>query len=257
MPLPHPRQNQTLAAIASVLGPLYLGTTLLTGIIWVTGLGPGMIADPEFAKRVTNPDLRAALALLASSIDSIWITLGAIQVYLSTAVSEGLSRTRTWSATVFGCSIVLGALSVTTTLPLGPVFFPTNLGWKILAVPFAWPFLWILILFGVRDFVLRAFSRASHIQVTIITGLAVGVTDLLIEPIAWKYRAWWLWYPAQLDAPSNFPWTAPLTWSLAAALFAYLMRPPLLDRQTANPSWSPRMIYAGFLTVFAVARLTR
>ena len=41
------------------------------------------------------------------------------------------------------------------------------------------------------------------------------LTDAHLELLAWKVRAWWIWYPALAPAPSFPPWQNYATWFAA------------------------------------------
>ncbi len=242
-----------LAVLATVLWPLFLACSVLVALGWGSGFGAGMLADPDFARRVPSADLRAALGLFSRVLDPVWITLGAVNSYLALVRTEGLATARRWCGMVLVAGFIIGAASAATSMPLGPVFFPANLGMKLGPVPFALPFLWLLIVIGARETVLRIFPRLAHGVCAALTGVCCAGTSLLLDPIAWKYRAWWLWYPAQFDAPDHTPWSAHLTWLLAGSALAFAMRSPHVAPRVVVRPMAPIL---GFLILDAVVALT-
>ncbi|MEQ1860515.1 MAG: carotenoid biosynthesis protein [Chthoniobacteraceae bacterium] len=240
-----------------MLWPLYLASTALVALVWLSGFGPGMLADPDFAHRIPNADLRDALGLFSRGLDPAWVTLGAISAYLATVRAEGLRAARHWCILILGAGLLISIASASIALPLGPVHYPTNLGWKIGPIPFALPFLWLLVILGSRETVLRICPRASHRASAALTGSCCALTSLLLDPLAWKHRAWWLWYPAQSDAPAVAPWTNHTTWLLAGTALALAMRPSqVAPRITVRPIAS-LIVYLSLVAITAVTRLLR
>lgn len=249
----HPALRTPLAAFATVLWPLFIAATLLLAYFWLSGFGAGRIEDPGFVKQVSNPDLRNALDVLSRGIDPIWITLAAVNVYIALARAEGLVQARQWSLAVLGTGLCVAIASGLFSLPLGPVFFPANLGPRLGPSPFAYPFLWLVIVIGARETILRCFQRLSHLGVAIGTGVLCAGTDWLLEPIAWKYRAWWLWYPRDPAAPPHAPWPSYATWLLAGIALSFLMRQQSVVSKGARPK-TPVIIFACLVLLLVATR---
>ena len=103
---------RALEPLVSSLWILFLIWTALVALVWTTGFG-----EVELGERITNPDLRAALALFLKILDPAWVTLGAANIYLGLAASEGLGVVRRWALIVIvGVGLVAGA-SVLTGWP--------------------------------------------------------------------------------------------------------------------------------------------
>ena len=255
--MPSSSRPSSLTTVATLIWPLFLACSLLVALVWISGFGASTVADPDFASRVPNRELRSALGLFSRVLDPVWIVLGAVYLYLALARSEGLQAARQWSAAVFVAACGIATVSALVGLPLGPVHFPANLGPKLGSVPFALPFLWLLIVIGARELVLSVFSRLAHHWCAAIAGVCCALTSLLIDPVAWKYRAWWLWYPAQLDASDHLPWTAPLTWLLAGAGLTFFMRSAKVAPRSAKRPITPAAVYLVFNAVFALTQIVR
>jgi hypothetical protein len=248
----HP--THPLAAFATVLWPLFIAASVLLAAFWLSGFGAGQIADPDFVRRVPNDDLRDALSLFSRGIDPVWITLAAVNIYLALVRFEGLVAARTWAVTTFLAGLFVATASASFAYPLGPVFFPTNLGPKLGPVPFAYPLLWFVVVVGARQTIVFALPRLSHSGVSLSAGLLCAALSWLNEPIAWKYRAWWLWYPRDLSAPSDVPWTSYATWFVVSTLAVYTMRSPgVVPRSAANPA-RPAIIMAVLTGTVAITR---
>lgn len=253
----HPAIRNPLAAFATVLWPLFIAATAVLAAVWLTGFGAGRIEDPAFATRIPNEDLRRALALLSRGIDPVWITLAAVNIYIALARSEGLVQARAWSLTVLGTGLIVGMASGLVSLPLGPVFFPPNLGPKLGPVPFAYPFLWLVIVIGAREAIMKCFAHFSHVAVAGATGVLCAAADWVIEPIAWKYRAWWLWYPRDSAAPGEAPWSSYATWLVLGASLAFLMRSRSVVPTGSRRPITPVIIFACLAGLFGLMRVIR
>ncbi len=234
-PSPLARYLQPLA------GGLWIGFllwTMLVGVVWLSGFGEAEAA--EWAqRRFLTPDQRAAgqsapmgetMGSLLRMVDPLWMVLAAANAYLCLVQARGLATARRWALGIFAAAFAIGALSASTNWPLGPIRFTERLGWRLGPVSLGWPLLWVVVLLGARELSQRLFARASHGQIAIATGFLALATDLNLEPIAWKVRVFWLWYPARLPTPEWPPVQNALTWLLAAAGIAYLLRAPEVIR---------------------------
>jgi uncharacterized membrane protein len=231
---------------------LFIAATALVATVWWSGFSPATIADPEFARKVPNRDLRNALAWSARNLDAIWIFLGAATTYLALVRAEGLKVARKWSALVLLAAVVLCAASAWTGWPLGPVVFPENLGIKLGPIPFALPFLWLVLIVGARETAQRIFSKISHGFAACLAGAICALSSVNLDPIAWKYRAWWLWYPARLDAPTHPPLITFATWGFAGTLLAYLMRSPHVAPRMKVRPLEPILVFGALNLVVAL-----
>jgi uncharacterized membrane protein len=146
-------------------------------------------------------------------------------------------------------------------MPLGPIFYPLNLGLKLGPVPFGLPLLWLIVAVGAREFAQAVLPRASHGATAILAGVVALLTDLNLEPLAWKWRAWWLWYPGNLSAPATPPLQNYATWLIAAAAVAYAMRSPhvvpRLPRRPFEPIAALAVLNAVCLLTHSVLVLRR
>jgi hypothetical protein len=244
-----------LASLVTLVTPLFIACTVLVLLVWGFGIGDGVLASPRFERSLPNPDLRKALGVMARGIDSAWLTLGAVASYLALVRVEGLAAARRWGLLLVGGSLAIGLSSVLWGLPLGPIHFSSNLGWKLGLLPIGWPFLWFSVVVGAREVVLRALPRLSHSLVALLTGFLCMAFDVLMEPVAWKYRAWWLWYPARLDAPVMPPLTAYATWLVAGAAFAFLMRSPHIVPRVRVRPLSPLFVFGAVVLAAFVGKV--
>jgi uncharacterized membrane protein len=216
--------------------PLLVAVSILAALIWVTGFGQAAISEPGFARLIPNRDLRSALAAAARGIDATWIVLASIACYLALVRTDGIAAARRWSGMALFAGLVVPSFSAITSWPLGPVFYPVNLGLKIGPIPYSVPLLWLVIVLGAREFAWRVLPRAGHGTIALASAIIALATDLNLEPIAWKYRAWWLWYPTPGLHASHAPWQNFISWFFISLGLAWLMRPAdVAPRVTRRP----------------------
>jgi uncharacterized membrane protein len=246
--------SRALAPLAGFSWALFIVTSVLVAIVWVTGFGEGMLEEGSFKRAIPNPELRSSLVLFSHAIDPVWITLGAVAIYLSLARSEGLATARRWAVVIMTAGFIVTLLSVRTQWPLGPVHYPENLGWTIGPVPFGIPLLWFVVIAGSRELALRIFPRAKHSTIAGLMGCFSGLTMLNLDPIAWKYRAWWLWYPRPFEGSNRAPLQNYGTWIVAALILGWFMRSMRVVPDGAQRPWAPVIVWA---TLNGVVLLTQ
>lgn len=215
---------RALAPLAPTLWYLFVLWTGLVAAVWIFEFGPSQL------ELITNSGLREALSALLDALDGIWVTLAAANVYLALAAEEGLAMARRRAGLVMGTVFVVALLSVFTHWPLGPLRYSARLGIRIGPVPFGLPLLWLVLVCGGRWILQRFAPKASHWQLAVGTGLLTLLSDLALEPLAWKARAFWVWYPSLAPAPAWPPIQNYLTWFIVGAALAFAMRDPLPGR---------------------------
>jgi uncharacterized membrane protein len=241
--------SRTLAPLAGISWALFVVTSVLVAIVWASGFGEAMLAEPSFKRAVPNPELRTSLVLLSRALDPAWIALGAIAIYLALARSEGLALARRWTLMILITAFLVMTISAKTRWPLGPIYYPENLGWKIGVVPFGVPLLWLIIIAGSREVMLRLTARGGHFAVALGAALLSLLTITNLDPVAWKYRAWWLWYPKPFEGPNHAPLQSYATWFVAALVLAWFMRTVRVEPPGGKRPWSPVIVWAVLNTV--------
>jgi uncharacterized membrane protein len=216
--------SRTLAPLAGIFWALFIAASVLVAIVWLTGFGSWDADDPSFKKHFPAKELRESLVLLSRAIDPAWITLGAMTMYLGIARSEGLPFARWCAKLTFPVGFLVSMASAARDWPLGPVYYPENFGWKIANVPFAIPLLWFVVVVGSRETVMRLRPRAGHLAISLGTALLALLTVANLDPIAWQYRAWWLWYPKGIAGANHAPIQNYAMWFFLPLILAWFMR---------------------------------
>lgn len=222
----NPRTAAHFQALASFLWPLLLVWTALG--LFVMPLHSWSISEVQVREQLSNPELRDAVLLLLTSFTPFWFVLAASCTYLHTVEAEGLPTARRWAGLVLGGSAVLCFLGATTGFPFGPFAYTGVLGFRFARIlPFAAPLLWLVVILCSRYTLLCLLPRAlqwSRWQLALATSTLVLLTDLNMEPIAWKMLAWWTWYPGRIISPTLPPVQNYATWFLVAFCFSLAFR---------------------------------
>ncbi len=239
-----------LEPIASGLWIFFLLVTVAIAAVWSCGIG-----DATLEKWVTSPDLRAALLWLNTIGDFAWITLAAINVYLCLAEEEGLPTARRWTLIIVGGVLAIGF----SRFPLGAIQYGRQLGVEIGDVPLGLALFWFAAIIGGRETMLRFFPRFSHGEVALGTGILAFLTDLNLEPIAAKVRAFWFWRASSPTLPPIFdpPLTNSVVWGVAAGVLAVFLREENVAASVQPRSWKPVVTFAIFQAVLLAAHLGR
>ena len=241
-----------LEPLCGVITGFFVACSVSMVFVWLSGFGEALANAPEFLRAVENRELRAVLLAIASGIDAVWIVLAAVHAYLALVRTNGLAVARRWSGLVLGAGILLPAASGIFGWPLGAVFYPEHLGFKIGPVPFGLPLLWLVIVLGARESAWRLLPNAGHGVVACTTGLLSVITDANLEPLAWKYRAWWLWYPTPGNHPDHAPWSNYATWLVAGTALAWMMRSEEIVPRVRQRPYTPIATMV-FLNALALA----
>lgn len=208
---------RALEPFAAGLWTLFLIWTAIVAVVWL-----GEIGHADLQERITNPGLRNALEFCLRSLDSAWFALGAANVYLGLVEEESLAVARRWASIVIGGAWLISALSEWTTYPLGAIHYTAQLGMRIGPVPFGVLLMWLAFVVGARSLAMRLAPRASHLQVSIAAGALVAITAANLDPLAWRFRAFWLW---RTDFAALWPYLQNIaSWFLGSLGFAFAMR---------------------------------
>jgi uncharacterized membrane protein len=209
--------------LARILEPL-LTTLWPLFVVWSAVVATLWIAGEQWVPTIGDAGLRAAITLAVRGSDTVWLVLGAANLYLHVAQTEGLLRARLIGLSIGAAALAVAAGSVWKGYPLGAVFFTSRLGLKIGPVPLGWPLLWFITVVGGREVCARIFPRASHAQLAVATGVFAMLTDLNLEPIATKLRFFWFWYAPGTHLAGAASWHTYATWFLVGSALAWLIR---------------------------------
>jgi uncharacterized membrane protein len=182
---------------------------------------PGVVDETAVRGWVRDRGLQETLVSLLGLIDPVWITLAAVNTYLHVTREEVLATARRWGLIVLIGSAMLAWCGAVSGWPFGPLRYTDRLGARLGGVlPFALPLFWLAVVFNSRYLVLGCRPRAGRWLLAAGTGLLALLTDLNLETVAWKVRAYWVWYPGQLTFPAWPPLQNFVAWFGAAFLLS-------------------------------------
>lgn len=165
-----------------------------------------------------------------------------------------------YSLLIIAVSIYVEHLGVRYGILFGSYDYTNNFGLKIADTPVTIGFAWLLIM-GCAHEISRGITRGKSDWIStfffIICGGLIAVTmDLILDPVAFKVKQYWIWKESGLyyDIPfSNF-----LGWFLLAVFFQLCFRIWFPSRKEKSNVWPKRMalVYGLITIMFIIIALT-
>jgi uncharacterized membrane protein len=251
-PTAHSRAARVEFALEKWAWRLFLIWTLVGFIVM-----PLEIGEAQMREWFPSALLQDAAVRFLKMSDAVWLVLAAMNTYFCLVAAEGIATARRWSFLILLSSAALEAVGAMTGFPFGPYAYTDNMGVRIAGVlPFTIPLAWLVIVITARFSVLRVFPNANRWQLAFgIASLAL-VTDWNLEFVAWKVRAYWIWYPQDLEPPTSPPWQNYATWFAAAFLLSLALGEGRMAG-LRRPSWKPVFILGLINALFLCVRLAR
>jgi uncharacterized membrane protein len=241
---------RSLEPLFGLLWPLFLVWTSVVALLWTTGL-----TAEQITAAIANPGLREALLVIFRAADTLWLLLAAANLYLALAERVGLATARMWAIVIVATGAVIALASVRTGWPLGPVLYTTHLGMKLGGVSLGWPLWWFVVVVGGRMLAERLLSRASYPQLALATGVLAFLTQINLEPLAWKVRLFWFWYAPGTHLAGQPLWRNYATWWLVATVLAFLLRERQVAATARPPQWRTALILILMNAVFVLTHI--
>lgn len=241
------------AALEAAAWSLFFALSVLMAVVLA-----GEIGEAQARAWLANADLQAAATRMLAALDGAWITLAAINTYIFLARAENLHTARRWASIILTGSAACAWIGARTGFPFGPLAFTDQLGMRLGRVlPFTLPLLWFVVVLNSRYVALRLFPRLGHWPLAAATAALAVLTDGNLEPVAWKMRAYWLWYPLAAHAP---PWPPPqnfVSWFAITLALAGALHESRVAGPRGGSSRQPVAIFATLNAVWLVANLAR
>ncbi|RYD74035.1 MAG: carotenoid biosynthesis protein, partial [Verrucomicrobiaceae bacterium] len=215
--------------LAGSLWIFFLVLSVIIAPIWAFDLG-----EAQIRTSLRGKELQTALLWLSHILDITWVTVAAAIVYSESVRAVGIATARRWALVVLAVSWVAAAASVRSGWPVGFLHFTGRLGFLLGSVSFGWLLLWCVVVLGGRELALTVFPRASHAAISVLVGSLAGLTDLSLEPLASKTRAWWLFLEKSPAIPLPGPIQSALSWFLIATVLGWTMRGPTVVKRPAS-----------------------
>ncbi len=226
-------------------------------VVWTT-IGAAVMPlgiTPERAREWLGPGTAGALAAgFLHVADLIWMLLAAAVVHGEAVRAEGARQAGLGALLVLVGSAAVEWLGATAGWPFGPYVYTDHFGPRVGVLPLAIPLAWFVIVQGARLTLARWNPGLGRGGTALGVGVAAVVTDLNLEPIAWKLRGYWLWYPGDPRPPPWPPWQNYAAWFVVAAMLAAAM--PSLRGRSA-PGLRPALVLGFMNALFLWLHLAR
>ena len=226
-------------------------------LVW-TLVGAGVMPlgiTPQRARDWLGPGAAGELAAgFLGVADLIWMLLAAAVVHGEAVRAEGPRCAGLGALLVMVGSAAVEWTGATTGWPFGPYVYTERFGPRLGVLPVAIPLAWFVIVQGARLALARwnpAFSRGG---VALGVGVAAVLPDLNLEPVAWKLRGYWTWYPGDPTPPAWPPAQNYVAWFAVAALLAATL-PSVRSR--GRPSLRPALVLGLMNALFLWLHLAR
>ena len=125
-------------------------------------------------------------------------------------------------------------------------------------LPVAIPLAWLTILLCGRYVTLWLFPAAARWQIALGVAFVAVLTDINLEFIAWKVRAYWIWYPHLRAAPPSWPPVQNyLSWFVLSFGLAWLLPPNYRMRLRAPGVTRPLVVLSVMNGLFLLVHTVR
>ena len=223
--------------------------TVLTGAVFLLAL----------AHQVAAGEMRLPLAGWLLPLLLLTATLSTLAALSRQLPVQNVLLAALITALIGGVAHLLSALS---GIPLGPVMFGPEAGWKLFGrLPWILPLLWIVAVLnsrGVARLVLRPWRkiRAYGFWLMGLTALFTLIFDLALEPFATRLKHYWIWTPGGYSlSPQIGPVSNSAGWFLVTLLILAFVTPALINKQLSKrsePDFHPLAVWLGAVFLFGV-----
>jgi hypothetical protein len=254
-----------LEPFAAGLWILFVVWTVLVAVVWSLRIGEAEVVAwsqrqfhlPPLETGAPPSPFQDAFVSLLRWIDPTWAMLAAANAYAFTATREGLGIARRWAGIILAGVALVAWFSAKTGWPLGPLRYTDLLGARIGPVPLGLPLLWLAVVLGARDLMLRVRPGLAQAPLALGVGALALIFDVALEPVASKERVFWLWPPGSVPAHLGAPVQCYVTWFCVAAGLAFLLREKQVATIAPPVTRSPAAVYALLLAVLLLGDLAR
>ena len=236
---------------SSLLWPWFLIWSGFMAFVMPLGIG-----GHHLQEWVSNPGLQQALGLVLQSLDTVWFVLAAANLYFYTIATEGQAVARRWAVIVLAGTALLTWVGATTGFPFGSFELTGRLGLRFGAsLSLALPLLWFTILMASRYTVLAVLPKVHGWKLALGTATLFVLTDLNLDPVAWKARYYWRWATETGAAPTGAPIQNFVAWFVAAFVLTLLLKNPGISR--TQPPLKPVLVLGLMNAIFLAVHLLR
>lgn len=227
------QQSDVVLRAASLFWIVFLVWTAVGAVVM-----PMEIGEVNVQRMVAVDGLREALVFILRVSDAVWMVMAFATVYLFTLLKAGAGVARRAALVVVAGSALIEAVGERTGFPFGDYAYTDNMGVRIAGVlPFTIPLAWFVILGAGQWFAAWWKPRWPVWKQSALVAALATLTDLNLEFIAWKVRAYWIWYPPgtplSMDPPAWPPLQNYVSWFVVSFILAAAM--PRFPKRAAFP----------------------
>ncbi len=236
-------------------------------LIW-TAVGavvmPLEVGEMTVRRLVPFEGLADLLAGVLAVSDAVWMILAFGVVYLQVVQDRSLTTARLWALVIMLGSGFIEAVGAKTGWPFGDYRYTDNMGVRLFGVlPFTIPLAWFVIVATSQCVVDSIRPRWPIVAKASFVATIATLTDLNLEFIAWKVRAYWIWYPPGTPLANTPPSWPPLenyiSWFAVAFLLStgiQLLRMPSPGKRPPFPA-RPALVLLLMNTLFLLVHFSR
>jgi uncharacterized membrane protein len=213
----------------------------------------GLVGEGEIAGWLGEGWLAVVVVVVLRAGDAIWMSLafGLVVVWLW--------RREGWRGVWWRCGVIVAgsafieSVGVLTGWPFGEYEYSDAMGLRVWGVlPYTIPLAWCNVLIGAAALVEQVWRRAPRVVVWVGVAVLATLTDVLLEPVAWDVRGYWVWGTG--GAPPLENYVAWFVTSLVLAACAF-WRP--LGKGERGELGVPVLVFVVMNLLFAIAHLGR
>lgn len=138
---------------------------------------------------------------------------------------------------VFLTTFVVEYYGSSTQFLFGNYTYTDHFAPNVLGVPIAIGFAWVMVI-ATAHALLMKLRVQSHLLRALIGGLLALVMDLILDPVAFEVKQYWIWHESGFYY--NIPWTNFFGWFLIAFIIHYILS--FIPMKTVSLLWQKRLI---------------
>lgn len=153
----------------------------------------------------------------------------------------------TISLLVVGLSIFAEHLGVEYGLLFGDYYYTSDFGPQLLGVPIAIGFAWLMVIAGSHAISIVLTGTNQFISYTLIGSLMAVLIDLIIDPVAFEVKQYWIWNAESFYY--NIPISNFIGWFVVAFLLHSIIFIITVKSKLSISEWHSRIVLVFFLVI--------
>ena len=152
------------------------------------------------------------------------------------------------SAGIFVTTFIVEYFGSSTSFLFGDYYYTDQFAPNVMNVPIAIGFAWVMVI-ATGLALIRLLAITNAIVRALLGGLAALAMDLVLDPVAYLVKGYWIWEEAGLYY--DIPWTNFFGWFIIAFCIHFLLS--FVRQQQRFSSFDQKMlvIYIGIIVMFA------